>query len=128
MAIAAKEIVNAVGMSEHPEIYANRAATWTDLNASHLLGIYSRISHEISKNAAEAFVTMVENIKIFSAYNFLNALYALEKRGWTYTPFQEIDLGVGSGDTEYIKSTFLARIHRIPYPKTEYTQHVYHSF
>lgn len=128
MAMTAKEIVSSVGMSELSAVYANRIATWTDLSGTHLLGIYNKIKREIGTSAAEAFVTMVENLKILSAYNFLNALYALEESGWVYAQFEETDLGVGPGDTEYIRNTFLARIHKIPFPKNEHTEHPYHSF
>ena len=114
MKTTAKEIVNWVGMSEFPAVYANRAATWSDLSGSNLFWIHDKIKREIDENAAEAFVAMVENLNILSAFNFLNALFALEERGWVYAPFEGIDLGVGPGDTEYIRNTFLARIHKIP--------------
>lgn len=128
MAMTAREMVNSVGMSEHVAIYANRVATWTDLNGSHLLGIHNRIRNEIGASAADAFVTMVENLKILTASNFLSALYALEENGWVYAPFEETDPGVGAGDTEYIRNTFLSRIGKIPYHKNEFTEHTYHSF
>jgi len=128
MTMTAREIVSSVGMSNLPAVYANRAAIWTDLSATHLTGIHNKIKLKIGTSAAEAFVTMVECINILSAYNFLNALYALEERGWVYAPFKETDLGVGPGDTEYIRNTFLAGIHKIPFPKNEYTEHLYRSF
>jgi len=128
MAMTAREMVNSVGMSEHVEVYANRVATWTDLSVSHVLGIYNRIRNEIGAHAVEAFVSMVENLKILTASNFLSAFYALEENGWVYAPFEENDPGVGPGDTEYIRNTFLARIGKIPYPKNELTEHTYHSF
>ena len=128
MAMTAREIVSLVGMSDIPAVYANRAATWADLSGSHVLGIHNKIETEIGASAAEAFVTMVEKLNILSAFNFLNALYALEDNDWVYAPFEGTDLGVGSSDTEYIKNTFLARIGKIPPLSREQSQHTYCSF
>ena len=128
MAMTAKEIVNWVGMSELPAVYANRAATWSDLSGSHLFEIHKKIKHEIGANAGEAFVAMVENLNILSAFNFLNAFFALEERGWVYAPFEGTDLGVGSGDTEYIRNTFLAKIGKIPPLRREHNLPIYQSF
>lgn len=127
-AITAREMVNSVGMSNHPNFYADRAPIRTDFNGSHLFGIYRRIRDELGTSAADAFVTMVENLKILSAFNFLNALYALEARGWVYEPVKETDMGVGPGDTENIKKAFLVRIGKIPSPNDGHTQSLCFSF
>jgi len=128
MAITAREIVSSVGMFAQPNFYADRAAIWSDLNAPHLLGMYKQIKSKIGTNAADAFVTMVENLKSLAPANFLNALYALEARNWVYEPFEETDLGVGPGDTEYIRITFLAKIGKRPFPQYEHNHPPYHCF
>lgn len=128
MAMTAKGIVSWAGLFDRPEFYADRAAVWSDLSGSHLFGIYNKIKSEIGTSAAEAFVAMVENLKNLAPANFLKALYALEARNWVYEPVEEIDLGVGPGDTEYIRKTFLMKIGKIPFPKMEHTQPPYRSF
>ena len=128
MKMTAREMVDSVGMFNRPEFYADRPALRSDLSGNHLYGIYNKIKSSIGTNAAEAFVTMVKNLNNLAPANFLNALYALERRNWVYEPVEEIDLGVGPVDTEYIKEIFLAKIGEFPYPQREHTHPPYHSF
>ena len=109
--ITAREIVNSIGMCNIPEYYSGRAALWSDMNGNHIYGIYRKIRTEIGTNAAEAFVTMVENLSYLSVSNFLNALYALEARNWVYAPFEECAVVArGRNDTICIKNTFFSKI------------------
>lgn len=133
MAISASEIVYSVrGMSGRPEFYSGRGATTSDLDGNRLYAIYQKIEQELGSRQAEAFVSMVKELKVLSATNFLNALYALEENDWNLTQFNEsnIDVGpeeegrglialatvaeslfyCGRDDTEYIRSSFLSKI------------------
>lgn len=47
-----------------------------------LVGIHAGIKKEFGDEAAENFVTMVENIKLLSATTFLQELYQLHDSGW----------------------------------------------
>ena len=95
MSITAKEIIHSIGRSARPEYYSGRGATTTDLNGDKLFAIYTKITEEIGEKEAEAFVTMIENLKYLSMTNFLNALYALESNQWVYKPVVENDIDIG---------------------------------
>ena len=129
MAITAREIVSYVGMNNHPEYYSGRGAIWTDLSGHNLFVIYKTIKIAFGMNAAEAFVTMVENLRVLSATNFLNALYALEKRNWVYEPVEESiddEAKLGRDDTQHILATFLAKLGK--YPKRDKPEWMYLSY
>ena len=52
MTMTAKEIVSLAGMSDIPAVYANRAATWSDLSGSHLLEIHRKKAGDTGQGEA----------------------------------------------------------------------------
>lgn len=85
MKITAKELAHSVGLQTNPEYYYCRGAIITDLDGTMLAKIHQKIKNELGNEAANAFVTMVQNIKLLSARKFLESIYALENNGWKYS-------------------------------------------
>lgn len=72
------------GMSTRPEYYSGRGATTADLSDSKLEKVWDAIKTHRGDKAAEAFVRMVESIKVLSATDFLLALAALDQNDFKW--------------------------------------------
>jgi hypothetical protein len=70
--------VHNANMSDRPGYYSGRGANASDLNSKMLESIYKSIEDGVSKEAAEAFVQMVEDIPVLSATDFLITLSRFE--------------------------------------------------
>ena len=75
-------IIMGAGMSCRPAYYSGRGATTTDLNRDVLESIYKGIHIRYGKQAAQAYVDMVSNIKVLSATTFLTELFMLHGNDW----------------------------------------------
>ncbi len=74
------------GMSTRPAFYSGRGATTADLSESKLEKVWTAIKTHRGDEAAEAFVKMVESIKVLSATDFLLALESLDSSGFKWAP------------------------------------------
>lgn len=127
--ITARDIVQSVGLNCRPEYYKGRGARYVDLDGTKLANIHQKIQENLGNDAAKAFVTMVENVKVLSAKKFLESLYALEQNGWSFSETIQIEInekkenyGCMSAVYEYheslyddtfaIRRTFLASINK----------------
>lgn len=72
------------GMSPSPSYYSGRGATRCDLDDSKLEKLWNAIKTHRGDKAAEAFVRMVESIKVISATDFLLALAAFDAAGFKW--------------------------------------------
>ena len=125
--ITARDMVQSVGLNCHPEYYRGRGARFNDLDGTKLANIHQKIQENFGENAAKAFVTMVENVKVLSVKKFLESLYALEQNHWQFsdkiqTEINEKKENYGSmrtvyeyheslnDDTDYIRRSFFANI------------------
>ena len=123
--ITARDMVQAVGLNCHPEYYRGRGARFNDLDGTKLANIHQTIQKNIGEEAAEAFFTMVQKVKVLSVTKFLESLYALEKNAWEFSEeiqneINEKKENYGSmrviyeyheslnDDTDYIRRSFLA--------------------
>lgn len=125
--ITAREIVQANGFDSNPEYYKGRGARYNDLEGTILANIHQKIKTDLGDSAAQAFVTMIQNVKVLSVKKFLESLYALEKNGWEFSEKIQNDINEKKedygkmnvvyeyhhslkDDTELIKRSFLANI------------------
>ena len=90
--ITAREIVQSVGLDCRPEYYKGRGARFSDLDGTRLANIHQKIQENLGKDAANAFVTMVENVKVLSMKKFLESLYALEQNNWRFSETLQIEI------------------------------------
>lgn len=117
------------GMSARPEYYSGYPATTSNLNSEQLEKIWTAIGLYRGEEAAEAFVRMVEAIRVMTATDFLLTLAAfdvngfkwdnklLSKTGGCYATSPEVALGTvfaasasrGVDETLQIKNPFLIR-------------------
>ena len=79
-------------MSERPGYTSGRGATISDLDSKKLSFIYDRIRNNISKEASNNFIDMVQDLRVASCTGFLNALYSLEYSDWKYTKNSDRDV------------------------------------
>lgn len=77
-------VFSKMGKSCRPEFYSARGATTSDLNDRMLETIWQAISKEKGKDAAEAFVSLVEDMPKLSATDFLLTLAAFEGNGYVW--------------------------------------------
>ena len=127
--ITAREIVQSVGLNCLPNYYKGRGARFNDLDGTKLANIHQKIQENLGKDAARAFVTMVENVKVLSVKKFLESLYALEQNDWRFSEVIQIEIdekkeNYGSmsavyeyhenlyDDTVAIRRSFLANINK----------------
>ena len=113
MAMAAKEIVHSVGMQDVPEYYSHHNVNFGDINADLLYRIYVLIQNNIGEMQADSYVTMIQQLKILSAQNFLHCLYTLEKNAWNDNTKYDSVLVYTSQDlllSEDIRRLFLRKI------------------
>ena len=127
--ITAREIVQTVGLNPTPEYYKGRGARFNDLNGTKLANIHQKIKKNVGESAAQAFVTMIQNVKVLSVKKFLESLYALEQNDWKFSETIQIEINekqedYGSmsavyeyhqskiDDTEIIRKSFFANINR----------------
>lgn len=113
MATTAKEIVQMIGIVDLPWYYSSRGVNFLDLNADRLYSIYLKIRDKIGNNQANAFVTMVQQLKILSVNNFLDCLYTLENNDWNENTIYKTNLTYTSTDlllSEDIRKLFLRKI------------------
>jgi hypothetical protein len=73
-------------MSTSPSYYSGRGATTDDLNDAILEKIWTAVEKNRGKNAAKAFVDMVEAVPVLSATDFLITLAALDRADWKWHP------------------------------------------
>ncbi len=90
--ITARDMVQSVGLNCHPEYYRGRGARFNDLDGTKLANIHQKIQENFGENAAKAFVTMVENVKVLSVKKFLESLYALEQNDWRFSEVIQIEI------------------------------------
>ena len=83
--ITAREIVQSVNLNCLPEYYKGRGARYNDLPGTKLANIHQKIQENLGRDAAKAFVAMVENVKVLSVKKFLESLYALEENNWKFS-------------------------------------------
>ena len=113
MAVTTKEIVRSVGITDLPEYYSGRGVNFNDLNADKLYAIYKKIRESIGDKQANAFVTLVQQLKILTASNFLECLYVLENNNWNEKTTYKTNLTYTSTDlllSEDIRKTFLRKV------------------
>jgi hypothetical protein len=79
---SAGSMLHGVRMSSRPEFYSGRGAKYCDLNGKQLVNILNQIEQSIGEEAVNAFIQLVDSIKVLSATDFMVALYALERNGW----------------------------------------------
>ena len=104
--ITARDIVSSVGLVANPEYHKGRGAWSNDLDGETLADIHQKIKMNFGEDAASAFVTMIQNIKLLSVKKFLESLYALEKNSWNFseaiqTEINEKKENYGSMNTIY---------------------------
>lgn len=113
MAVTAKEIVRSVGIMDLPEYYSGKQVNFSDLNGDKLYAIYLKIKENLGDNQANAYVIMVQQLKILTASNFLECLYALEKNNWSKETTYKAILTYTSTDlllSEDIRKSFLRQV------------------
>lgn len=113
MAITAKEIVRSVDIVDLPEYYSGKDVNFSDLNGDKLYAIYLKIKENLGDNQANAYVIMVQQLKILTASNFLECLYALEKNNWSNETTYKAILTYTSTDlllSEDIRKSFLRQV------------------
>lgn len=90
--ITAREMVQSVGLESWPGYYKGRGARYNDLDGARLANIHQKIRENLGQDAANAFVTMVENVKVLSVKKFLESLYALEQNNWRFSEAIQIEI------------------------------------
>lgn len=72
------------GMSARPEYYSGYPATTSNLDSEKLEKIWTAIKDHHGEEAAEAFVRMVEAIRVMTATDFLLTLAAFDANGFKW--------------------------------------------
>lgn len=82
--LAIKEILTLSGVDPEPSYYSGRPATLSDLNSKILEKIYRGIAENISKEAADNYLQLVDELEYLSATAFLKMIYRLEQNEWKF--------------------------------------------
>lgn len=114
--ITARDIVQSIGFNCHPEYYKGRGARYNDLDGAKLANIHQKIQENFGQNAAKAFVTMVENVKVLSVKKFLESLYALEKNNWSFS--EQIQIEINERKENYGSMSAVYEYHESLYDDT----------
>lgn len=79
-----QEILLLAGLNPDHSYYSGRPATLSDLNSKILEQIYQGIAENISKEAADNYLQLVDEIECLSATAFIKMIYRLEKNEWEF--------------------------------------------
>lgn len=82
--LAIKEILTLSGVDPEPSFYSGRPATLSDLNSKILENIYQGIAENISNEAADNYLQLVDELEYLSATAFLKMIYRLENNEWKF--------------------------------------------
>ena len=103
--VTARDIVQSEKINCSPEYYKGRGARFSDLSGVKLANIHQKIQENFGQDAAKAFVTMVEKVKVLSVKKFLESLYALEQNNWRFS--EEIQTEINEKKENYGKMSVI---------------------
>lgn len=92
-----REILTLSGVHPEPSHYSGRPATLSDLNSKILDKIFRDIAENISKEAADNYLQLVDELEYLSATAFLNMIYRLEQNEWKF----DYSLAQNNSNTSY---------------------------